>query len=362
MKLPRVVWLLFLTIAGCAGQSESDDSRVAGAGGAGGLKLILVGDVMLGRLVNESLRSRKPAHPWGDTLPVFRKADLRICNLECVIADGGRRWTATPKVFHFRSDARNIAVLGAAGINAVSVANNHALDYGYDALSEMLGILDKAGVRHAGAGANSEEACRPAVMEVHGTRVGFVAFTDNEPAWAAHSDRAGTCFVPVDLNHARAKSFLKIVSRAKSEADFLIVSAHWGGNWGYRPPPDHASFGRALIDSGADVVFGHSAHVFRGIEIYRGKPILYSTGDFVDDYAVNDAERNDESFIFMLETSKGAVRQVSLYPTLIRYLQARLADGEDARRIAGKMRQLCAEFGVEAAWDAGEGCLKISPE
>ncbi|CAG0989427.1 partial putative polyglutamine synthesis accessory protein, partial [Anaerolineae bacterium] len=126
------------------------------------MKFLFVGDVMLGRLVNDILQERPPAYPWGDNLPIFRDADIRICNLECVISDRGTPWTITPKVFHFRSDARNVKTLKIAGINVVSLANNHALDYGYQALFDMLKILDNAGIHRAGAGINFDEACRPA--------------------------------------------------------------------------------------------------------------------------------------------------------------------------------------------------------
>lgn len=96
-------------------------------------------------------------------------------------------------------------------------------------------------------------------------------------------------------------SLFKLIEKIRPEVDLLIVSAHWGGNWGYKPPKEHKAIAHALIDRGTDLVFGHSSHVFRGIEIYKNRPIIYSAGDFVDDYAVNEIERNDESFIFVLE-------------------------------------------------------------
>lgn len=327
--------------------------------GAEEIRIALAGDVMLGRLVNEQLRYRPPAHPWGDTLPLFRAADVRISNLECVISNRGRRWTATPKVFHFRSDAKNVAVLEAAGMDAVSLANNHVLDYGYEALLDMFGLLEKAGIRYAGAGRDDRAACAPAVLRVKGLRVGLLAFTDNEPDWEARPDRPGTCYVPVDLKDARARRLLEAVRRADPQTDVLIVSAHWGGNWGYEPPPEHIPFGRALVEAGADIVFGHSAHVFRGIEIYRGRPILYSAGDFVDDYMVDEVERNDESFLFVIEAGEQRVQALRLYPVLIRYLQARRAAGADAARIAARMRGLCARFGTQAVWDAKREVVEI---
>src|SRR5512143_1036996 len=98
------------------------------------MKLLFVGDVMLGRLVNDMLKDEPPEYPWGDTLRVFREADFRAANLECVMSDVGEPWSATYKVFHFRTDSKNVEVLKKARIDFVSLANNHTLDFGYEAM------------------------------------------------------------------------------------------------------------------------------------------------------------------------------------------------------------------------------------
>ena len=159
-------------------------------------QLLLVGDCMLGRLVNEVLETAPPEYPWGDTLPILHRADWRLSNLECVISDCGTPWSASPKAFHFRSRAKNIAVLEAARMNAVSLANNHVLDYGYDAMFEMLRILDRAGIIYTGAGANLAQASRLATADVHGCKIGLIALTDNEPGWEAGTDWPGGFLCP----------------------------------------------------------------------------------------------------------------------------------------------------------------------
>jgi poly-gamma-glutamate synthesis protein (capsule biosynthesis protein) len=224
----------------------------------------------------------------------------------------------------------------------------------------MLGLLERDGIAHAGAGRNRIEAWRPATLMCGTTRVVMIACTDNEAGWEATSDRPGTCYVPTDLKDARTQELLSRVADVKQESDCLIVSCHWGANWGYRPPKSHIRFGRALIDAGADIVFGHSAHVFRGIELHRGRPILYSTGNFIDDYAVDEIERNDESCVFVLDFEKGVAPGIRLYPTMIRDFQARMAGPETARSIAEKMRILCAELGTPSTWDPMQGCLAIT--
>ena len=323
------------------------------------MRLVFLGDVMLGRLVNERLRSAPPAYPWGDTLPVLAQADMRFANLECVLADGG---TPQPgKVFHFRSDTSNVAVLAAAAIDAVSLANNHVLDYGEAAFHEMLPVLDRAGLLHAGAGPDLEAARRPVIRRVGRTAVGLIAFTDNQPDWEAAPDRPGVFYVPVDERHqddARVQDLLALVRRTRARADLLVVSAHWGGNWGAEVPPAHRALGRALVDAGADVVFGHSAHIFRGVELYRGRPLIYSAGDFIDDYAVDPEERNDQSFVFCLEMPGGGPVRLQLHPTVITGFQARLA-GRSSHRIAGRMQGLCAELGTRSIWAEEGNVLEI---
>lgn len=236
-----------------------------------------------------------------------------------------------------------------AGINVVSLANNHALDYGYDAMLDMLKILDDAGIHYAGV--NFDEASRPALFKIGRIKIGFIAFTDNEPDWESTTEMPGVFYIPVNIHDNRAKRLFELVRQTKKEADFLIVSTHWGPNWGYRPPARPHPVWSPLIDAGADVVFGHSCHVFQGIELYEGRPIIYGAGDFIDDYAVDEIERNDQSFIFTVETRDSQIYRLRLYPTVIRDFQARLATQGEAREISGKIQKLSAEFKTPARYD-----------
>ncbi|MCX7622302.1 MAG: CapA family protein, partial [Thermomicrobium sp.] len=276
-------------------------------------RIAFLGDVMLGRLVNRVLRTAPPAYVWGDLLPVLARADARLANLECVLSDRGEPWPG--KRFVFRSDRKNIAVLEAARITAVSLANNHVLDFGDDALRDMLETLAAAGIAFAGAGRNLEEARRLVALSVSGLRGAFVAVTDNEPDWEAGPSEPGIFFAPCDLADARFRALREIVAAAAATHDLVIVSYHWGPNWGERPLPEHVRAGHALVEAGARIVYGHSPHVTRGIEFYRDGAILYSCGDFVDDYAVDEVERNDESFVFVAVLHDAVVAEFELIPT-----------------------------------------------
>lgn len=323
------------------------------------MKIALVGDVMLGRLVNQVLKHSDPAYPWGNTLPILQNADLRICNLECVLSDIGNPWSATPKVFHFRSDEKNIKTLQSAKINIASIANNHVLDYEYEAMQRMLDILDEQGIQHAGAGKNLSEASKPAFCQINSQKIALIAFTDNEPDWAAQENKPGILYVPTRINDRRMQDLLQQIENVRKEVDFLIISAHWGPNWGYYPPSEHVSIAHAMIDVGADLIFGHSGHVFRGVEIYKKRPIIYSAGDFIDDYAVDEIEKNDESFIFVIEKKQDSNLRLYLYPTCINQFQANLAPLHRQRAILSKMESLCKDLGSNLKCFSNYASLEI---
>jgi poly-gamma-glutamate synthesis protein (capsule biosynthesis protein) len=196
------------------------------------------------------------------------------------------------------------------------------------------------------------------VRRVAGTAVGFLAFTDNEPGWEATETSPGVYFVPVGGGGRREAELLELVRRTKARVQLLIVSAHWGPNWGSAAPPAHQDLARALIGAGADVVFGHSPHIFRGVGLYRNRPIIYGAGDFVDDYAVDPVERNDQSFIYILETRGNTPHTLRLHPTVIADFQSRIARGP-SRTIAGRMQRLSQDLGTGSLWNGEGGFLEI---
>jgi poly-gamma-glutamate capsule biosynthesis protein CapA/YwtB (metallophosphatase superfamily) len=187
----------------------------------------------------------------------------------------------------------------------------------------------------------------------------LIALTDNEPQWEATADRAGLAYVPIDVTDERAQELFAMIGAAKHQGAVVIISAHWGPNWGYEPPKGHIRFAHRLIDEGADIIFGHSGHVFRGIELYSERPIIYCAGNFIDDYAIDEFERNDESFIFAIDLDNDArPRSIRLSPTIIGDRQARTA-GVRARSIAAKMQDLCANLNTFAKWNDIDQRLEI---
>jgi poly-gamma-glutamate capsule biosynthesis protein CapA/YwtB (metallophosphatase superfamily) len=310
--------------------------------------IIVTGDVMLGRGVAQAIQWYGAAYPWGNVLPVLKQADLAIVNLECVIAAQGQPWSRWPKEFCFRAPPKAIETLKLAGIDYVSLANNHVLDYEEGALVEMLQRLREAPIAFAGAGENLAEAARPAMLSAGELRIGVVAFTDNEPEWAAQPDTPGTNWIPITLQ--QDESLLPVqraIEQARTQgAQLVIFSIHWGPNMVERPPELFRDFAREVIRGGADVFWGHSAHIFQGIEICDGRPILYDAGDFVDDYAVDPRLRNDYGLLYRLQVEGSRVRDIELLPTRIENCQVNLAREADRAAISARIQRLYAEMGT----------------
>ncbi|HWV39841.1 MAG TPA: CapA family protein [Vulgatibacter sp.] len=311
----------------------------------------LMGDVMLGRGVREALAAMTPEEPWGDVLPLLRSASARILNLECAVTRSERRWMRTPKIFHFRADpVPAVRVLEAASIDACSLANNHSLDFEVEGLEETISTLDRAGIGHAGAGPDLASARRPALLP---GGIALVSCTDNEPDFAADGGW-GTFYLPVSTDAATlARVESAIAAARRAGARTVIFADHWGPNMVERPPPHFRAFAREVIDRGADVFFGHSAHLTQGVEIHRGRPILYDTGDFLDDYAVDPVLRNDRSCLFLLRLEDGAPVGLTLVPVSLGYARVEVARGAERRAILDRMDALSGELGTALREEAG---------
>jgi len=320
------------------------------------MKIALTGDVMLGRLVDQYVIQNRAVRPdalWGDVLPIMLSADCRLVNLECVISSYGKEWRPTTKAFHFRARPRAIEFLQAAKVNGVTLANNHVLDYGPEALLDCFKLLDQASIKRTGAGATTDEAAAPLVLDLPEGRIAVVALTDNEPEWEATKTKPGMNYVTYGdrgLKEPYRTRLTHALLSARRQADLVIVSAHVGPNWG-APSKEIQALTHDLIDMGADLYWGHSNHTPQGIECYKGKAILYSTGDFVDDYWVDKNERNDLSFLFMLEVEQGRIVRVRLYPTCIEDLGVQLAHEQEGEFLIRSIQAKCRAFGITTSLD-----------
>jgi poly-gamma-glutamate capsule biosynthesis protein CapA/YwtB (metallophosphatase superfamily) len=347
--------LIFLLLGACAhgnlstpeAPSPNRPATPASDASCETITLALAGDTMLARYVSQTILAKGPQHIWGDVLPIIRGADLSLVNLECAIAESGEPFTP-PRVFYFRAVPEAIRALEVAGIDYVTLSNNHTMDYQAPALLETISRLDDHGIVHAGAGRNGEEAAQHALLEARGIKVGVVAFADHFEEYAATESDPGTNVVPITLNEVHFRRVRESIQAARaSGADLVIFSIHWGPNLTQAPSKEFVDFAHAVIDAGADVFHGHSAHVFHGIEIYRGKPILYDTGDLIDDYYVDGQYRNDQQLLFLIHVTCGHIERVELFPIRIHQLQLNRASGDTFDDIAERIEALSQVFGTE---------------
>jgi len=295
---------------------------------------------------------------WGDALQELERAtpDVRIINLETSITTRGDPWPG--KAVHYRMNPQNIACLTAAGIDCCALANNHVLDWGYDGLAETLATLDQAGIKHAGAGANAEEAELPAISNVMGKgRVlvfSFGSATSGIPLeWATGHDRPGVNLLE-DLSGQTCHRLTSKVREAKGADDIVVASLHWGGNWGYEIPDAQVRFAHCLIEEGVDLVHGHSSHHVKALEVYRGHPILYGCGDFLTDYEGirgHEAFRSDLAMMYFVRLASfpHALVDLRLVPMQIRHFRLRRASAADVQWIHRILNHECARFGTEVS-------------
>lgn len=311
------------------------------------LRLALAGDAMLGRLVGAQIRRQGPAYPLGAIAPLMRRADLAIVNLECALTDCPRRWGGAPKRFYFGAPPDAARSLSGAGIGIASLANNHILDFEARGLRDTLAALEGQGIGHAGAGTSLAAALAPAIAERRGLRVGMAAFCDHQRDFAAGPRRPGiACIDPADGPGALRALAQALAPLRAAGVEWPILSLHWGPNVARRPAAPLRLLAHAAIDMGWKIVFGHSAHVFQGIELRRGFPILYAAGDLVDDYAVDQQLHNDHQLLFELEVDGERLRRILLHPLFIARCRTVPADARQAAWIAGQMQALCREFGT----------------
>jgi poly-gamma-glutamate capsule biosynthesis protein CapA/YwtB (metallophosphatase superfamily) len=295
--------------------------------------LIAVGDIMFDRRVSSMINSAGADWPFARTADLLRDADVTFANLETPLATGGAR--LMEKDVTFRGNPLAVEGMTGAGVDVVSLANNHIFDYGVGAYRETVETLDQHGVKHAGAGLDSDEAHSPAVVVTDkGLKVGFLMYTEIIPKWFLPSaSRHGVASVRQEPARIPAN-----ISSLKGEVDFVAVSIHWGVEYSSTANQVQQDMGRFLIDSGADMVLGHHPHVIQGIEIYNGKLIAYSLGNFIFD---RFRGATAESIILRGEFDQEGVKSLEITPVLISMEgQPRPAVGADGAVILNRLRDL----------------------
>lgn len=335
------------------------------------VKLFLSGDVMTGRGIDQALpHSVDPVlyesyvkdarnyvllaerengniatpvsfdHIWGDAIEVWNKnsPDLKLINLETSITTNDEPWPG--KGIHYRMHPENVDVLIVAGIDYCSLGNNHVLDWGRPGLKETMETLEAVNIAFSGAGENEKQAAAPSVLETEKGRI--LIFSYGTPSsgvpgmWAAEPGLSGVNFLP-DFNEKEIRTIRSEVKSVKKAGDVVILSIHWGGNWGYTVSDRQKEFAHQLIDeAGVDVVFGHSSHHPMGMEVYNEKLIIYGAGDFINDYegiSGHSEYRGELALMYFpqIDINNGHLVSLKMVPMEIRKFRLNNASTKDAK-------------------------------
>lgn len=363
--------------------------------------LFLCGDVMLGRGIDQVLphpgdptlwesvirdardyvalaerangpipRPVDPRWPWGDVLHVLDAAapDARLINLETAVTRSDD--VATGKGVHYRMEPDNLPTLTVARPDVCVLANNHVLDFGRSGLAETLDVLSDAGLPAVGAGRDVVTAGGPAVVPAgDDARIlvfGVGAATSGIPGeWAATDARPGVAFVG-QPSEATAADVTARVQQHTRPGDLVVVSIHWGSNWGYEVPPRQVEFAHALVDGGVDVVHGHSSHHPRPVEVYRDRLILYGCGDFVNDYegiTGHASYRDDLRLAFLASVARdtGALARLRMVPMRARRFRLERASRTDAAWLQHTLDRVSRPFGPRIHLDANGDLVCRTP-
>jgi poly-gamma-glutamate capsule biosynthesis protein CapA/YwtB (metallophosphatase superfamily) len=309
------------------------------------LTIGLLGDVMLGRGVGEALASTPPMELWDAELRELACAcDLVVCNLECCLSERGAPTARVRgKPFFFRGPTAAVESLRAIGARVAGLANNHALDFGPEALADTVAALERAGIEPVGAGHGCAQARRSVELSVAGVRVGLVAVSDHPREFAATADDWGIAHAP--LRERAPAWLLEEIQRLEARCDLVLAFLHWGPNMTVRPAPWQRSLARELVGAGADLVAGHSAHLFHGLERFGERTVAYDLGDALDDYAIDPRLRNDLGLLVLWRPGS-AEAAIELVGLRLEYCHTRLASGADADWIARRLESACGELGT----------------
>ena len=276
----------------------------------------------------------------------MQQADFSFVNLESVIAAGGEPFQPS-RVYSFRAAPSSAETLAYAGIDFVSIANNHAMDYGPQGLAETLATLEQYDIAYAGAGMNLADAKKMKLLQSNGFKVAVIAGADHFVDYAASDTRAGINLIQVNASATIVDEIREQVQQAHNiGADLIVFSIHWGPNWREQPTPRFQRFARAVIDAGVDIFHGHSAHLFQGVEVYRGRPILYDTGDLLDDYLYYPEKRNDLQLLFRVHMVNRQMKCLELLPIQIEHLQVNYANAHETELVGYRIRKLSSPFGT----------------
>ena len=310
------------------------------------------GDIMMTSYFKNYIDSKGVDYMWEDVSELISSADYSIFNLETSVSLRGK--DTKPLGYGFRSEPSTLEGLKNAGIDMVSLANNHVMDYGREAFSDTLTSLDEYGIKHIGAGTNLHDASKVIYEDINEIKVGFLAASEilGYESNKATDDKSGVFF----LNRKDLSEIKSIIKNAKEKCDVLILVAHWDREYYDEPKNETINMAHELIDSGVDIIIGHHPHVLQGIEYYNDGIIYYSTGNF--NFLIRN-ENASQSALFEIEFNKKEILSSKVYPIKINGCKANLLDkyNDIYNTIINNLNKRSEKFKTKVS-DNGEILLK----
>lgn len=316
------------------------------------ISVVCVGDIMLAGSAASVIERKGVDYPFNGTCHITQTADVAIGNLEMPIATGGE--PIPEKAYTFRGHPSLAKGLANAGFDVLSVANNHMGDYGDDALLETLEILSTNQIGYCGAGIDLDSAREPAAMKVKDKQIAVLAYANTFPFefFAGEGDPGTT--------RGKPGFFVPDIKAAKQWADLVIVSFHWGGELVTEPRDYQEAFGRRAIDLGADLVFGHHPHVLQGVEVYKGKLIAYSLGNFVFGSYSKNAKTSAILRVTFQEQGviRGELIPINVFNHEVSF-QPQVLTGEAAEAVLEEIRVLSEKWGTQIITEENLGVIQM---
>jgi poly-gamma-glutamate capsule biosynthesis protein CapA/YwtB (metallophosphatase superfamily) len=312
--------------------------------------VIVVGDIMLGGRTKKAVAEFGPDYPFDGMLPLLRRAPIVLGNLEGPFAEKARK---QQRNFSYRVDVSLASSLSRAGVNVVTLANNHLMDCGRSGVLETLDALSNASVFALGAGTNEQTAHEPVILQAGKMQIGLLAYYWNRRT-AATADRPGSAMDPPEALEADIRGL-------REHADRIVVTFHWGVPYEREPSLEDRAKARFAVDCGADAVVGHHPHIVQPFEIYRGCPIFYSVGNF----AFGSGNSRAEGLLVELrfEDYKTAA---NIYPLYVKNrdlrvnYQPKVLAGRAAERVLTELMKISSDSAKFMKLQNGRGHIELS--
>jgi poly-gamma-glutamate capsule biosynthesis protein CapA/YwtB (metallophosphatase superfamily) len=311
--------------------------------------LIFVGDIMLSRGVDLIMKERGYLYPFKNIAEITNSAEIAFGNLESPLSKRGMKGD---QIYAFRGNPESIKGLLYAGFDVLNLANNHSYDYGRKAFKETLKFLRQNNIQTIGAGENIREARKPAIFDLGDLKVAFLGYDLSPGAVYAGEKNPGVAKI-------KYSCLIEDIEKVKKDADLTVVSFHWGIEYDDFPAEYQKSLARMVIDCGADIVVGHHPHTFQGIELYKGKLIAYSLGNFIFD---QKDLKNNQSIILRVTIQNKRLHKVEIIPIeLVTFPRSpKIAEGKMAREILDRLFLDSSIFETKFIYRDRKGLLQIN--